>query len=134
MNPCGDPTPQESLAQGSFYEEATMKTDDQELAMQVQAALHESGWTIGDGRDPSIASKLFRTVNVMDAAFAYLSHGDGYNHLLSFCFISEGQNRTATDCMLIPVNSGASKVRELTMAAAHQAEQSINQSFAVRMA
>lgn len=112
----------------------TDATDGVDVLTIVLSALHKAGWHVDDQRGAAVARKPFKTVNVEDTALAFLSNGDGYNQTLSFQFISEGANKTATDSALIPIGATAALVHSLALNAASNAEASIRDSFAVRMA
>lgn len=100
----------------------------------VRSALHSEGWQTLDPRGTAIAAKVFKTVNVRETALAFLTRGDGYNRMLNFEFYSEGRNQTAADSALIPLGASEGQVHELVVAAARQANNSIQNSFGVRMA
>lgn len=100
----------------------------------VRSALHSEGWQTLDPLGTAIATKAFKTVNVEDTALAFLTRGDGFNRMLSFMFYSEGRNQTAADLALIPLDATPGQVHKLVSMAAQQAEASIRDSFAVRMA
>lgn len=98
----------------------------------ILTALESAGWTRGDGT--TIASKPFHTVNGRNDALAFISNGDGINRTLQFRYTSEGRNVVAADGALIPVGATAEQATELATVAAARAEQSIQQSFGVRIA
>jgi hypothetical protein len=100
----------------------------------VLSALKAQGWDLTDQLGAAVATKPYKTVNVQDTALAFLSLDDGFNRMLSFSFISEGNNQAATDCVLIPVGASNRQVFALSCDAARRANESILNSFAVRMA
>lgn len=103
----------------------------------VFSALKAAGWSEAGAEfkgSGAVAKKTFRTVNVQQDAFAYLTDGDEYNRTLQFQFMSEGRNVTAADSMLIPNGSPPDVVSRLTAAAIINAEKSINESYGVSRA
>lgn len=97
----------------------------------VLLAFKAAHWTRTDGT--AIASRTFQTLTVTKDAVAYLSKDDGFNRTLSFSYDSEGRNVAAGDSVLIPHLCLPHEAFLLAAAAIYRAEQSINQSYGVRL-
>lgn len=100
----------------------------------VQAMLVELGWTSDDGKTATLASREYKTVNVSNTAYAYLSPGDGYNQTLMFWYQSEGRNQLESSAALIPLDATAEQLRNIVVATINRAHDRVNQTYGVRMA
>lgn len=114
----------------------TLSVADSTSVDQVKALVLETllskGWHAAPGE--AIASKTFTAVDVPNDAHAYFSVGDCYHHSISFSYSSEGRNVAEASSGLIPIGSVEDAVRTIAASAIDQAEQSIQQSYGVRIA